>query len=99
MVLSFSFYEITYSKTLLITLFRGDQVAILTLKTLTGICPWFLIIIPGSCPRHVNSHAFFLHPMRGGQWRKSTNDIEGSRYRNYNTTSRTILRISRISGA
>jgi hypothetical protein len=33
--------------------------------------------------------------MRGGHWRKSTNDREGSRYRNYDAASGPILKISK----
>jgi hypothetical protein len=43
---------------------------------------------------HTQLGGFFLHPVRGGHWRKSTNDREGSRYRNYDAAFGTILRIS-----
>jgi hypothetical protein len=36
-------------------------------------------------------YAVFLHPMRGGHRRKSTNDREGSKFRNYDVASGTIL--------
>ncbi len=37
---------------------------------------------------------FFLHPMRGWTLNKLTNEREGSRYRNFDATSGTILGIS-----
>ncbi len=40
----------------------------------------------------VNLRRSFLHPVKGGQWRKSTNGGEGSWYRNLDATSRKILR-------
>jgi hypothetical protein len=36
---------------------------------------------------HVNLHGFFVHSKRGGHWRKSTNDREGSWYKNYDAAS------------
>ncbi len=37
----------------------------------------------------------FLHPMRCGHWRKSTNDREGSQYRNYDADQ--LLELVRAS--
>jgi hypothetical protein len=46
----------------------------------------------GSHLGHANLRGFFLHPMRGGHWRKSANNKEGSRYRNYDTAFGTVLK-------
>ncbi len=54
----------------------------------------FHCTLPLSCLGHVNLRRLFLQPMRGGHWRKSTNDREGSRYRNYDAASGPILKIS-----
>jgi hypothetical protein len=41
----------------------------------------------GSRLGHVNLRGFLFHKMKGGHWRKSTNDREGSWYRNYDVAS------------
>ncbi len=45
--------------------------------------------------KDTNLREFFLHIVRTGHKRKSTNDREGNRYRNYDAAFGQILRISK----
>ncbi len=49
-----------------------------------------------NCTIKKQIRGFFLHPMRGEHRIKSTNDREGSRYKNYDAASGTIFRISKF---
>ena len=76
-----------------VTLLTGFEAAILTITCRNP--PVDLKIHPRSRLGHLNLRGFSLHPMRGEQWRKSTNNIEGSWYRNYYAASGQILKISK----
>ncbi len=49
-----------------------------------------------SCLCHVNLRGFFLHPIRGRHWRKSTNEKPGNLNENFDATFGTTLELVSI---
>jgi hypothetical protein len=89
-------------KVLPVTLSRSSEAAICT-NTFAGyfktICGYETSYRkpPRTCTIFVHFRGFFLHPMRGGDWRKSTNNRDESQYRNYDAGYETILELVQTS--